>query len=65
LTPSDFWLLPFLAQFPRPEDLLTGIQEFLSEIQRSELELVFHHWIERVQWALDNDEDYFLGVNLL
>jgi hypothetical protein len=35
-------------QFPGPEDLLTGIQEFLNDIQRSELEPVFHHWIERV-----------------
>jgi hypothetical protein len=35
-------------QFPGPEDLLTGIQEFLSEVQRSALKLVFHHWIEQV-----------------
>jgi hypothetical protein len=42
-------------QLPGPEDLLAGIQEFLSEIQMSELEMVFHHCIERVQWVLDND----------
>jgi hypothetical protein len=30
-------------QFPGPEDLLIGIQKFMSEIQRSEMELVFHH----------------------
>jgi hypothetical protein len=35
-------------QFPGSEDLLTGIQEFLSEIQRSQLKLVFHHWEERI-----------------
>jgi hypothetical protein len=46
-------------QFPGQEDLLTGIQEFLSEIQRSELAFVFRHWIERVQWVLDNNGDYF------
>jgi hypothetical protein len=46
-------------QFPGPEDLLTGIQEFLSETQRSEMEFVFHEWIERVQWVLENDEDFF------
>jgi hypothetical protein len=46
-------------QFPRPEDLLTGIQEFLSEIQRSELELVFGHWTVPVQWVLDNDGEHF------
>jgi hypothetical protein len=45
-------------QFSGPGNLLTDIQEFLSEIQRSELELVFHHWIEGVQWVLDNDGDY-------
>jgi hypothetical protein len=48
-------------QFPGREDLLTDIQEFLSEIQSSELELVFRHWIERVQWVLDNDGHYFHG----
>jgi hypothetical protein len=46
-------------QFPGPEDLPTDIQEFLSEIQRSKLELLFHHWIERVQLVLDNDGDHF------
>jgi hypothetical protein len=35
-------------QFPGPGDLLAGIQASLSEMQRSELELVFHHWIEWV-----------------
>jgi hypothetical protein len=46
-------------QFPGPENLLTDIREFPSEIQRFELERVFHHWIERVQRVLDNDGDYF------
>jgi hypothetical protein len=45
--------------FPGPEPLLTVIQQFLSEVQRSELELVFRHWIERVQWVLDNNGYYF------
>jgi hypothetical protein len=65
LAPSNFWLSGHMKvalagqQFPGSEDRLTGIQEFLSEIQRSELELFFHHWIERVQWVLDNNEDSF------
>jgi hypothetical protein len=46
-------------QLPGPEDFLTGIQEFLSEIQRRELELVFHRCAERVQWVLDKGGDYF------
>jgi hypothetical protein len=67
LAPSDFWLCghvktaPAGQQVPAPEDLLTGIQEFLSEVQRFELELVFHDWIERLQWVLDKDRDDFHG----
>jgi hypothetical protein len=48
-------------QFPGSEDLGTGIQEFLGEIQKAELERVFHHWIERVQLVLENNGDYFHG----
>jgi histone-lysine N-methyltransferase SETMAR len=65
LAPSDFWLFRDMKaalvgqKFPEPEDLLIGVQEFLSEIQRSELELAFRHWIERVQWVLDNHGDLF------
>jgi hypothetical protein len=65
LAASDFWLFGHTRaalveqRSPGPDDLLTGIQEFLGEIHRSELELVFHHWIERVQWVLDNNGDYF------
>jgi hypothetical protein len=46
-------------QFTEPFAIFDGIQAFLDEIQRSELEHVFHHWIERVRWVLGNDEDYF------
>jgi transposase len=54
LAPSDFWLFSHMKavlarqQFPGPEELLTGIQEFVSDIQTSEQGLVFRHWIERV-----------------
>jgi hypothetical protein len=49
LAPSHFWLFehiktaPAGQQFLGPDGLLTGIQQFLSEIQMFELELVFHH----------------------
>jgi hypothetical protein len=65
LAPSDFWLFGHMKaalvgqQFPGPEDLLTGTQEFLSEIQRSELEFVFHHWMEQVRWVVHNNKEYF------
>jgi transposase len=64
LASSGFWCCGHIKaalaeqQFPGPEDLLTGIQEFLSEIQRSELELVFHHWIQWIQWVLDNIDHF-------
>jgi hypothetical protein len=45
-------------QLPRWEDFFTGIQDFLREIQRSDLELIVHR-IQRVQWVLDNNGDYF------
>jgi hypothetical protein len=62
---SDFWVFGHMKaalpgqKLPGPENLLSDIQEFMSEIQRSELEFLFHHWIERVQWVLDNDGDHF------
>jgi hypothetical protein len=65
LASSNFWLFEHMKaalagqHFPGPRVLLTGIQEFLSEIQRFKSELVFHHWIEGVRWGLDNYGDYF------
>jgi hypothetical protein len=64
LAPSNLWLFGHMKaalagqQVPKPEGFLTDIQGFLSEIQRSELGLIFHHWMERVQWILNNDRDY-------
>jgi hypothetical protein len=65
LAPSDFWLFGHIKAalagqtFPGPEDRLFSIQGFLSEIQGYELEFVLHHWIEPVQWVLDNVGDFF------
>jgi hypothetical protein len=65
LAAFDFWVFghmntaPVRQQFPGSEDLLTVIQEFLSEIRRSQLEPVFHHWIEQVQQVLTSDGDDF------
>jgi ABC-type iron transport system FetAB ATPase subunit len=42
-------------QFIGQANLPDGIQAFLDEIQKSEVERVFHHWIERVRWVLDHD----------
>jgi hypothetical protein len=45
--------------FNDADELLEAIIEFFNEIQSSELQLVFHHWIERVKWVLANNEDYY------
>jgi hypothetical protein len=42
-------------QFAGSAHLLDGIQAVLDEMQRSELEHVFHHRIKRVQCVLDKD----------
>jgi hypothetical protein len=55
LAPSDFSLFGHATTslvgklFDATEDLLEAITEFLEEIQLSELEIVFGHWIERVR----------------
>jgi hypothetical protein len=65
LAPSDFWLFGHVKtalvgqRFEGPEDLLEAVAEFLNEIQRSELELTFSHWLERVRWVLANNGDYY------
>jgi hypothetical protein len=54
LARSDLWLFDRMKaalagqRAVGPTDLLNGIQAFLDEIQRSELEHVFHHWIQRI-----------------
>jgi hypothetical protein len=61
---SSFWLFghvkTFLAgrTFDEPEQLLEAITQFWDEIQSSELEVVFSHWIERVRWMLEKNGDY-------
>jgi hypothetical protein len=57
LVPSDFWLFGCIKTslagrvFNCADELLEVVIEFLSEIQPSELQFIFHHWIERVKWA--------------
>jgi histone-lysine N-methyltransferase SETMAR len=64
LAPSDFWLFRHIKIFRAgrvfndADELLEAVIEFLNEIQPSELQVVFHHSIERVKWVLANNEDY-------
>jgi hypothetical protein len=45
--------------FAGPVDAPESIRDFPDNSQRSELEYIFHHWIERVRRVLDRDGDYF------
>jgi hypothetical protein len=53
--PFDFWLFGHIKTsladrvFDDVDELLEAVIEFLSEIQPSELRLVFDHWIERAK----------------
>jgi hypothetical protein len=54
---SDFWRFGHRKTsltgcvFNVVDELLEVIIEFLNEIQPSELQLVFHQWIERAKWV--------------
>jgi hypothetical protein len=43
------------------DELLEAVVEFLNELQPSELQLVSHHWVERVRWVLVNNRDHSHG----
>jgi hypothetical protein len=55
LTPSDFWFFGSIKTslagrvFNDSDEILEAVIGFLNEIQPSELQLVFHHWVERVK----------------
>jgi hypothetical protein len=64
LAPPDVWIFghikipPAGRVFNGVHKLLEAIVVFLNKIQRSELQLGFHHWIEQVKWVLTNNGDW-------
>jgi hypothetical protein len=52
LAPFNFWLFAYIKTslaggvFSDVNELLQAVIELLNEIQLSELQVVFHHWIE-------------------
>jgi hypothetical protein len=65
LAPSDFWLSSRIKTsltsrvFNDVGELLRAVTEFVDQIQASELQFVFHHWIERVKRVLANHGDNY------
>jgi hypothetical protein len=45
--------------FDQPEELFDATATFREEIQVSKLEGVFWHWVERVQWVLGHNGEYY------
>jgi histone-lysine N-methyltransferase SETMAR len=65
LAPSDFFLFDYVKDrlqrigFASREELLAAITEVLDEIPPETLPRVFEHWIERLEWvSQNNDESY-------
>jgi hypothetical protein len=63
LAHSDFWVFGHVksalhgSKFEGPDELLQGIHDFLNDVQRSELMMVFQYWIERVRWVIEQNGD--------
>jgi hypothetical protein len=60
--PSEFWFFGYIKEslsrvFNDADEHLEAVMEVLNEIRPSELQLVFHHWIERMKWVLANNGD--------
>jgi hypothetical protein len=57
LAPSDCCLCDHIQAslagrvFNDIHELVEAITESLTGIQRSELQLVFHHWVDRAKWV--------------
>jgi hypothetical protein len=64
LAPSDSWLFSYLKnsvagwKFDEPEELWNGMTSLLEGIQRSELQIVFSHSLEKVRWVLENNGNH-------
>jgi hypothetical protein len=64
LAQSHFWLFGQMKTsladrvFNDIDELSEAIIEFMNEIHLSELQLVFHHWIEQIKRVLANNGDY-------
>jgi hypothetical protein len=46
-------------RFTEPEAVLKGINDFLGRIEISELTAVFHGWVKRVRWIIEQNGDLY------
>jgi hypothetical protein len=45
--------------FASGDELLVGIHKVLDEMPRETLPRLFEHWIERLEWASQNNGEYY------
>jgi hypothetical protein len=45
--------------FPSYEELLDAIDEMVTGIEAETSTVVFEHWMESLEWASENNNDYY------
>lgn len=66
LSPCDFWLFGRIKQLleekklESPEELISEIQSLFNEVTFEELQSVFQEWIERLNWVISNNGEYYI-----
>jgi hypothetical protein len=45
--------------FPSREEFLAAIREIVGAIPRPNLDDMFRHWTERLEWVSQNNGDYY------
>lgn len=64
ISPCDFYLFGYLKNkiigktFAAKEELVSWIEEKISEIPRSQLEKVFEEWLKRLKLVIEVNGDY-------
>lgn len=43
-----------------PEELISEIDSFFSEVTFEELQKVYKEWIKRLEWVINNNGEYYI-----
>jgi hypothetical protein len=69
LSPCDFWLFGMLKQkmkdreFSGVEEIINAVQEIWREVTLERLQSVFFNWIERFEYAIEHDKEYYINAH--
>jgi histone-lysine N-methyltransferase SETMAR len=65
LNPCDFWFFGRAKtaiqnqSFQDPDELIEALTNLFDSITFEELQIVFHNWIRRLRWVIENKGEYF------